>query len=138
MALGVSWAGVGRLLAKCVMDGVSVTGQWHPLVFEHVLTGRSATALESALDALETWAPDLHRDATRVLQSRLDAGSAEIVCGRHPGLAANQAKVPVTDATKRATVLQWARHALVRRVPACYFGCNPSWLCVGARLGPTN
>ncbi len=67
----VSWAGVGRLLAKCVMDGVSVAEQWHPLFFEHVLTGRSVTTLESALDALDTWALDLHRDATRVLQSRL-------------------------------------------------------------------
>jgi hypothetical protein len=92
------WEQVGRILAKCVMDGIPLTLQFHPVVYEYLLCGNVRSK-----DLL----PYLDPDDARVLRDVL-------LCqfGGTPRCVAYLGDVQVTDATKRGIVRAHAHRLL--------------------------
>lgn len=109
-----AWRGVGRLLAKCAMEGVGVRSELGALFFRYLGTGKACCQLQPTLDLLAVHFPGRADEWTTLLARRLGGGGAAagLRTRSHVGYAEGE-DVPISDANKREAVKGWARHLLV-------------------------
>jgi len=108
------WRGIGRLLAKCVLDGVEVRADLGDVFFAYLGSGNACASLDAAMTLLAPAYPSQHAEWETVLRQRLGGGTPALTTHSHAGWEEVAAE-PVTDGNKRDAVRRWARQLLVGR-----------------------
>jgi len=105
-------AALGRVLAKCLLDGIAVEVEFAPTAYAALLDRAEAAMLRPGTALAHLAAFDADRASTHrsTLSTRLGAGSALLTAGAYLG---NEDETPLSDANKALLVCANARLLLL-------------------------